>query len=650
MSLKNTSQSSREIVRPNRFKRVLLKRPVSEDAVSGEANITGYSNSFGGQLVDESFEPVETSVSDGEIEIAIPSPEVGGVQGGDYVIEYSVENESGDGSVDRFFYQNGVYSDESAGNLTNRVSAELERLSGTFANRQNVKKPTNFADLDGNFPEFSNGFEYQSENENFQKHDGESIPYFSGSGTLNFRNPAFSSRASTVIGVFQWNQNVNESFTVARLLQGGKNYFELKNAQRYIEVDSGFVDSILYEEFTHQSNILVVACKIDPEKQIGNGFVNGEITNDPVSINSKTFSSGDASLEINPEGKAIEPKLFDFITYGGAVPDKKLDKIIKQLGYFYGADLSKVNQDTFGRGSPKIQNHLFYDDKVMNYDVLIGNSPVTKLNFDVTITEWTHPRKANAVAFGSRGRSSVGTKNNDVIRLASGGDLIWEFTGHGDTVSSVECGKYDSVYSASKDGTVKKIGPRGSEVWNFGGHSGEVTDLALFRDLAVYSVSKDQTVRRIVENTGDEDSSDFPFTGHLSEVNCVEVDKNEIIYTGAENGELRVLDDSGNEVYMKSPVSSVKDLAVRRNSLFVLSPSEVKNLKTINGKEVWKYSGGDIYTSVAVHPNGPIFVSTASGLIVKLSEQGEEITTFDSETPVSDISVQPGTYEPHWQS
>lgn len=650
MSLKNTSQNSREIVRPNRFKRVLLKRPVSEDAISGEANITGYSNSFGGQLVDENFKPVEVSISDGEIEIVIPSPKVGGVQGGDYIIEYSVENESRNELVDRFFYQNGVYSDEFAGNLTNRVSARLEQLSGTFANRQNVENPTNFANLDESFPKFSNNFKFQSESKNFQKHDDESIPYFFGTGTLDFKKPAFSSRASTIIGVFQWEHDFNKIFTVARLLQGGKSYFEIKNGQRNIEIHSDFVDSVLYKNSAYQSKIVVIACKTNSEEKIGTAFANGEISNSPVSINSKTFSSGDAVLQLNPEGKASGLKLFDLITYDGAVSDNNLDKVVKQLGYFYGANLSKVNQDTFGRGSPKIQNHLFYDNKVMNYDVLIGNSPAAKLGSDLDITEWTHPRKANAVAFGSRGRSTVGTKNNDVIRLSSDGDLIWEFTGHGDTVSSVECGKYDPVYSASKDGTVKKIGPRGNEVWNFGEHSGEVTDLALFRDLAVYSVSKDQTVRRIVENTGDEDSSDFPFTGHLSEVNCVEVDKNEIIYTGAENGELRVLDDSGNEIYIKSSVSSVKDLAVRRDNLFVLGPNKVKNLQTTDGKQIWKYSDGGIYTSVAVHPNGPIFVSTASGLIVKLSEQGEEITTFDSETPVSDISVQPGTYEPHWQS
>mgnify|MGYP002761201477 FL=1 len=662
-SLDDLSEDTREIVRPNRAKNVILRRPISttNTVTDTGVEIKGYSNSYGGQLVDNDFEEVEKEINgDGDLEITIPSPEVGGDQGGDYLIEYSVEDDTGAADVGKFFYQNGVYRDSDAGNLTNRVSAELERLSGTFSDGQQVEEATNFADISSdNFISMSR-LNYNANGANlFNKHNGEPIPYFEGAGTVNFQDQAFSSRESTSIVVLQWNQNFDEIFPVARVSQGENNYLEIFNGKNYIEIRSDFADSIVYEQFTHTSNIAIIACRIDPASGEVFGSVNGEITGDPVPLTGEPFDSGDnGGIGLDPEGQAGDLKLFDLLTYDEALPDEELDRILKQLGYFYVANLAMPNEDTKGRGSPKIENHLLYNEDVMKYDVLAATSPTTSYDFssDSKVLEWTHSREAASVAFNSHRKSAVGTTGNDVLRLTSNGELIWEYEGHSDRVSAVECGAHENVYSGSEDGTVKKIGRRGDEIWNFNAHTASVTDVALFRDLAVYSASEDNSVRRIIENDGSEDTTGgWPFTGHLDTVNCLEVDKSEKIYTGAANGEFRVIDNDGNEAYIETLFggSSIEDLAVRNGNVYAISGNEIKKLQASNGDEDWNQTAEDDSTleAVAVHPGGHVFVSdTTNNLIIEFDDTGSKVTDFTIQRPAFDLSIQPGTFEPHWKS
>lgn len=657
MSLSDISTDTREVVRPLRSKKVKLTRPVStsNDIENIDVDITGYSNSYGGQLVDNAFEEIENQINgDGDLEITIPSPEVGGVQGGDYVVNYSVEDSSGAADEGKLFYQNGVYSDAAAGDLTNRVSAELERLSGTFANNQEVEEATNFANLGGDFISMSR-LTYNSIGSEYTKHNGEPIPYFTGAGTVNFEDQAFSSRDSTAIVVLQWPQNFDEFFTVARLEQGDKTYLEVRNGKKYIEIESDFADSIVYEQFTYASNIAILACRIDATEGQVFGSVNGEITGGPVGITTEPFDSAKGELGLDPEGQAGDLKLFDLLTYDEAISDEDLDRILKQLSYFYKANLTSPNEEVRGRGSPKIQNHLFYDEDVMKYDVLTATGPATSydVSSDSKTSEWTHSREAASVSFNSHRKSAVGTEDNDVLRLTSEGDRIWEYAGHSGRVSAVECGKHENVYSGSSDGTVKKIGRRGDEIWNFDVPASPVTDIAVFRDLAVYSASGD-IVRRIVENDGSEYTEDnWPFTGHFDTVNCLEVDKDEKIYTGAANGELRAIDNDGKKSYRETFASSIEDLAVRHDSLYVVFGNEIKKLEASNGAEVWTASAEDDSTleAVAVHPSGSVFVSdTTNNFIIEFDDTGSKVTDFTVQRPASDLSIQPGTFEPHWQS
>lgn len=697
MSLKNLSDEARQIVNPRVNDGVVIDRPISTnvppDIENVEVSLTGYSNNFGGQLVDRDYGVIDKEITeDGNLRIALRVSD--GEQGADYIVEYSVNDGTGTTDFAQFFYQNGVFPDSEAApeeeDLTFRMSAELERFSGTFADGQVVEEATNFADLNGDFIDVPN-LEFNTTSSIYRKHSGEPIPNFGGTGLINFPSDFFSSRASTVFIVLQWDQDFDKNFIIAQLEQGDKSYLEIRNEQQDVQLDSDFANTSLYKGPQPSQNVMVVSCVIDPSKNVVRGSVNRRINKSPKNLTGESFASGFSQLSINPAGEASNPNLFDVLVYDDALTEGNVNRVAKQLSYFYGADMtssglqqnitSPTQEHTAGSGSPKIQNHMFFNEDILRYDLLTTGEPTESydVSVDPAIQEWSYSKRTGAVAFNSHRKAAVGTGNNNVALLSSEGNEIWNFEGHTGTIVSVEIGKQYGVYSASNDGSVRKIGNRGNEVWKYDGFEDDQTNarsIALYDDLAVYVGASDGTVRRLVESDGSEswvynwleDSSD-------PVVNAVGVNKSQEIFAAGANGEFRALDRDGNRFINTIPFEdeitnvdgnftgeAINDLAVVGDYVYVVSGPYVKKLNASNGDEIWSLGPIEIDSSpsdmeaVAVHPDF-VFVSGIEQFgfdriskVFKI-ENGEivsEIEGFDN--LIGDLSVQPGSYEPHWRS
>jgi hypothetical protein len=693
MSLKNVSDDAREIVEPNNFNGVVIERPISTDTPPAEEDVqvdlTAYSSNFGGQLVDRSYEVVEKAINaDGNLEIVVSTTD--GEQGADYVVEYSVEDNGGTVDTAQFFYQNGVYSISDAGTPTFRISAELERFSGTFVNNQTVQEATNFADVDGEFIEMPD-LNYLTTASSFRKHSGEPVPYFEGNRIVTFPSDPFTSRASTVLFALQWEQDFEKAFTVAQLRQGNKNYVEIRNEQNKIEVQSDFANGSIYDAFQYAGNIIVVSCVIDPENSQVSGSVNREITKPPQTLSGESFGSGIPRINLDPEGELGQVKLFDVITYDEAISEEDLNRVSKQLSYFYGADMtspgiertgSSLSRDKVGSGSPKIQNHMFFNDDILKYDVLLAGDPVESydVSVDPGIREWNFSVTGSAVAFNAYRKAIVANQqSNDVSLLTSEGEEIWNFGGHSNTVNAVESGKQYQAYSASEDGTVRKIGKQGSEIWKYN----DIVDgesfrsLALYDGLALYVGTSNGTVRRIVESGGSEAWAVDLIGGSTNpSVDALEVDRSERIFVGCGNGEVRSFNNDGNELFNTIPFEDeftelgnfqeepITDLAVIDEKLYVISGPYAAKLDAVNGDVDWKIGPIEIESAevelqvVGVHPSGSVYIYGIQpnrirqvGKLFKIEDGeivAEPVELTDSD--VRDISIQPGTPEPHWKS
>lgn len=701
MNLKDLSTDSRQIVDPSRFDEVVIERPIAiqdaptEDQIKVE--LTGYSNEFGGQLVDRDYEILDKNINgDGNLEITLSTAD--GVQGGDYLAEFSLAQDGDTTDIGKFFYQNGVFDASTAGSLTHRISAELERLSGTFTDGQRVENATNFADIGGDFIGMSR-LQYSTTSSLFRKHGGEPIPYFEGAGSIVFPDNPFSSRESTTFAVFEWNRSevINKNFIVSRLIQGDNIFFELRNEQDYIVVDSDYSTEVLYEGLgPSASNIVVIGFRINTESGKAAASVNREITKEPQTLTGQSFGTGEPQFTLDPEGEINGLRTFDILTYDSYLTDEQVNKVAKQLSYFYSADLASPRRDKIGQGSPKVQNHMFYDEDVLKYDLLVADNPTAKsydISVDPPIKEWSSSGSADSVAFNSHQRSVIGTSSGDVIFLTSDGEEIWRFEGHELAINSVEAGRQYGAYSGSNDGTLRKVGKRGNEVWNYNGF-GEgfaVEDVALYKDLAVYAAGSDGTVRRIIENDGSEDwVYDWIENSSSPEVIAIAVDKEETVFAAADNGELLRLTSDGNEgidAYKKIPFedeftnevtgefdgTSIKDLAVDEDSVYVTSGGYIKKLSK-DGENV-KWTIGPVTDSsnseaelgpIEVHPkNGLVytfgFFPPSEGVIYEIDENAPEEPSYSEilkngsegrifTERVFDLSIQPGSYEPHWNS
>lgn len=689
MSLTDTSKDARQISKPKRDGTIVIERPISVEETPTESDVsvelTGYSNQFGGQLVDRDYEVSKTNINgDGNLEITISTTE--GLQGGDYVVEFSFESQDG-GTVDvaKFFHQNGVFDASSVGNLTRRVSAELERLSGTFGDGRQVENATDFANLGGDFIEMSN-LEYNTTSSGFRKHGGEPIPNFEGSGSIDFSEPPLSTRESTLIFVLQWDQQFNKNTTVSEFKQGNQIFSKIRNEQEYIVTESGYSSEVLYESSENSSNVALFSFRIDTEEATVSSSVNGEITKLPQPLNGNPFESESVEITLNPEGELDDVRLFDTLIYDSYLSDQELRKVSKQLSYLYGIDLTSPRKEDVGQGSSKIHNHMFFNEDILKYDLLPVDSPT--ISYDITteppIKEYSFDSSSTAVAFNSRQRAAIGAESGDVSLLTPDGDKIWTFEGHGADgaisaiINGLEMGRQQGVYSASSDGTLRKIGKRGDEVWNYNniddGFSFE--DVALYRDVAIYGAGSDGTVHRIIENDGSQDwVYQWIEETRSPEVLSVALDKDEKIFATARNGEFVRLSDSGDEIFNRVPFqneqdgtfTAINDLAVDEDFVYLVSGPYIKKVDKA-GNVQWtsepvQIDGAEItFESIENHPNDKLYAS--GGLsdefkIYEIQKQsgavsellfGVEEGAIKFENDISDLAIQPGTYEPHWRS
>ena len=659
-----TANETREVQKPDSQTRILKITRTAKSDVGPPSlvdwGVEGYSSPFGGQLLSVPDAQVSTtSRQEGsqhflDIEFEINTSTA--PAGSDFLFEYEVDD-GNSVETSQFFYQNGVYpSAQATGDESEyafRASAELERISGTYVDEQKAENPTDFSDTNRRG---SSNLVYISESSPFTKHGSEPIPYFRGPGTIQAPDGTFSSRDSTCILVLHWNQDHAQNFPVARVKQGGNTYLEVWNAQSDIELYSDFTENRLYQSSTHVGEILIAECRLNAGENRAKGSVNREIAEQSTSLSESSFSSGSTQIEIDPESKNVHAKLFDALLYSEDV-ENSIDKLSKQLSYFYKADTTSPSIETVGEGSPHVQNHLFFDSKVQKFDMYAASNPVKRFGQDGTKV-WSFSGDGLSVATDSRFSPAVGTSvNANVHRLSPKGNPIWTFEGHTSAVEAVETGIETYTYSASLDGTVKKIGSEGTPVWNFGEHNGAVRDIALFSDVAVYSGATDNTVRRIVDSTG---SQDWKFEGHLDTVTAVEVDSDERIYTSAANGEIRALDNDGNEIYLVAPTSvgtpTIHDISVNENHLYAVTSSKIFKLDRLDGSIVWNQTAyksdpsnkTPSLSAVATRPEGGIAVAENSeNLIILFDENGDVEDSFPSPGTTHDISVQPGSYEPH---
>lgn len=659
-SLSTVAQSERKIV--DEAQTISVTRTADGASELIDSQIRGYSSPFGGQLVFAPTLSTSTTQVGPDLEITFTIDVSQGFAGDDYVIEYTVD----DGTTETdycFFVQNGVYFASDAGNLTFRASAELERLSGTFGNERPARELTDFSDTSRRG---TGEFVFVSDSSTLDdKHGGEPIPYFEDGNSLTFPSEAFSSRDSTAILVLQWNPDQGKDYPVARLTQGGNTYLEVRNEQGDVELQSDFASSSLYRSGTYSGDVLVAEARIDTSEDAAAGSVNREITDSDSTLQG-SFSSGTTELTLDPTGEDPDLKLLDVLTYDEPIPATELDRVARQLTYFYEADLTSPQVTTQGAGSPRLQSHIFYNEETEEYDMYVASSSISRYDPN-GILEFDYPEQGTAVAADGRERAAAGTLGGDVLKLGHTGAPIWTFSGHGSEITATELGQERYVYSASTDGTVKKIGEEGLEDWSFGGHTGAVNDLALYRGVALYTAGDDESVRRVSESTGNSTGGSWPFEVSVSSpVVAVGVSPSGRVFASYGNGELRVIDSGANELQCLTPFdqelppsTAIEDLAVRSDTeLYLVAGDFIKKIDPTDGSEYWKQ---DVFGSnsnktaeldaVAVSPNGNAFAAEnfEHNVIEFDGGDGSKISEFSVSGDINDLSVQPGTVEPHWR-
>ena len=208
------------------------------------------------------------------------------------------------------------------------------------------------------------------------------------------------------------------------------------------------------------------------------------------------------------------------------------------------------------------------------------------------------------------------------------GNLVWTFTGHGNTARALAADGAGNVYSGGGDNTVRQLNSSGIEQWVFNGHTGTI--LAMVYDLnnqCLYTASADHTVKRL-NFAGTEF---WTFTEHTDAVLAIAVDSLGNVYSGGGDNTVKKIDVNGNLVWNFTEHTGTVRAIVVDSDDFIYTAGDYGNVKKLdsNGTEISTFTvphGGNIGSkqNLAVDKDG-YFYLTDDDRLIKLTPTWEII-------------------------
>lgn len=201
---------------------------------------------------------------------------------------------------------------------------------------------------------------------------------------------------------------------------------------------------------------------------------------------------------------------------GGGVPEEDWtasvssrvqDLDIRNDGYVIGGGSGGEVYQISNSGSVSSSNYFgsicnggtFGVDTDGSNDYAVGCTDADKID------GWSYTEPSNWYLFdigvnSETGSVFIGSDNNELIKLDSSGDTLWE---NGDAISSdvntVEADTEGSAYIGTDQGDILKKSSSSYSNWVYSGHTGEVMDVSINQDLGylVSASSDDNTIRKL---------------------------------------------------------------------------------------------------------------------------------------------------------
>lgn len=713
MALIDISQETRVVDAPDSQGRVEFRKAhsVSDDfADAGPLTLSGfsirpYSNEYGGRaaLSPDILAQTEQGTDSGNPTIDIDFTILTNTArpGTDHVITYEVEDGNGNTGEFEFFFQNGIWNPKDETSLSSRLSSEFERLSDTFGDGDfTASGITDFSDFDTwDVPNFD--LHFVSESSELVRYNDETIPYYRAGGSESvltapeqiFVDGTNNGRRGSIFVVLQWDQVPSVDTPVFQIRQGSNVHMEVRNAQRDVAVESDFADATIYKQSTYAGELLLAELKIDTDSGEVRGAINREIDRNPVNT-SGIFSSGDTEVVLNPNGDLEDVKLFELLVFPDVENFRFSNKVASMLSYLYNLNMTEDAHSitTSGTGSPDISNHLFYNARTDALDILLGfPNSLSKFAPDDTSEIWAVDTEGeiSASASTSQGYAFFADPAEDsVVKLTKSGDEIWTFPDSDPNTSITGEGVRDvavtneNVVVVSYGTDVRAVDIHGIQAWEFGDLANTITSVATTSQNRTYVATEGlDPVVVLLDSEGEEESR---FDGHVSgtDVTSLVADSDGFAYSGAENGEIRFSNTSGNEelAITSTHDDTINALDVDADFLYTASADgAVKKINKNTTDEVWvldftdgvfiednidaidpnddaKPDPDDVSLSpldIAIDFNGNLYVvvrdanNEIEDIVFKVSELGN-VTWVEIFDQAASVSVQPGLEASQW--
>jgi hypothetical protein len=271
------------------------------------------------------------------------------------------------------------------------------------------------------------------------------------------------------------------------------------------------------------------------------------------------------------------------------------------------------------------ESNLMLEERGDSYNEVLNKSLDDENNVDVE--DVAVDEEGN---YYMAGEGAFSTSRN-VIKLDSSGTELWNYetfsSGSRELAVSNEGGAYLGQYKS-----LVKIGPDGVEDWSRS-FSNTVSSVSTDDEGNVYAAGFD--ILRKYNSSGDL-QWDYGTTDYT---NGIAHDLQGNTYIAGSYNQVIKLDGSGDEIWSKS-LSNPQDVETTGSGNILVTSTDQNYVAKwdSSGNEIWRYSY-DNAQDVAVDSSGNIYVGGGNQSLVKLSQEGEFVWSYDYGAIINGVSV-----------
>lgn len=262
---------------------------------------------------------------------------------------------------------------------------------------------------------------------------------------------------------------------------------------------------------------------------------------------------------------------------------------------FMGSATAQVEDTEFETTLPNQGNQIAFSD---DYVAVVAGSELQLYDYEGNKQKTFVDRSVGNIAFAQDG-DIVYNSGDDVYRMDTGFNQEWSNTAvAGNGIRDIATTPNKNILIADGDGTTRSLdGATGDQNWGFSGHGNSVNTVETDGDY-IYAGDGDWAVHKL----GTDGNEIWQYKEQSDNVIDLHYDSSGNIYSASKDGTIHKIDSDGNQLWTYDTAGYTRGVRVNGDHVYAIADSTMFKLSK-QGEEVKTYDYGSQQNDLAVYSN-----------------------------------------------